>query len=184
MSERPELSDSELLRLPAAQRMRILRLRLLAAHFADYEQNHTTRGNKITHYVGIPLIGLSLLGVPYSLVFAALAAPLEFIPVLGPLTAAVSALLVASFSGYEHLLWIALFFVAYRIFQDYVLSPYLMSEGIEIHPVLVIVGILAGEEIAGVPGMFLALPFLAALKVVLERVRRGRAGARPAAVSQ
>jgi predicted PurR-regulated permease PerM len=129
-------------------------------------------------------IGLSLLGVPYSLVFAALAAPLEFIPVLGPLTAAVTALLVASFSGYEHLLWIALFFVAYRIFQDYVLSPYLMSEGIEIHPVLVIVGILAGEEIAGVAGMFLALPFLAALKVVLERVRRGRAGARAAAASQ
>jgi predicted PurR-regulated permease PerM len=59
-----------------------------------------------------------------------------------------------------------------------------MSEGIEIHPVLVIVGILAGEEIAGVAGMFLALPFLAALKVVLERVRRGRAGARAAAASQ
>jgi predicted PurR-regulated permease PerM len=119
-------------------------------------------------------IVLSLIGVPYALVLAALAGPLEFIPVLGPLTAAAAALLVAAFSGYEHLVWIAVFLVAYRIFQDYVLSPYLMSEGIEIYPWLVIVGILAGEEIAGVPGMFLALPVLAAAKVIFERIRRAR----------
>ena len=52
-----------------------------------------------------------------------------------------------------------------------------MSEGIEIHAGLVIVGILAADEIAGVPGMFLAVPFLAAMKVVLEHVRRNRSAA-------
>jgi predicted PurR-regulated permease PerM len=41
----------------------------------------------------------------------------------------------------------------------------------------VIVGILAADEIAGVPGMFLAVPFLAAMKVVLEHVRRNRSAA-------
>ena len=113
----------------------------------------------------------ALLGVPYALLIAAVAAPLEFIPVIGPLTAAAFALLVAGFSGYEHLVWIAGFLVGYRLFQDYVLSPYLMSEGIELHPVLVIIGILAGEEIAGVPGMFLAIPLLASGKIILDRVR-------------
>ena len=57
------------------------------------------------------------------------------------------------------------------------------------HAGLVIVGILAADEIAGVPGMFLAVPFLAAMKVVLEHVRRNRSaaadekgGPRPASV--
>ena len=132
---------------------------------------------------------LSLMGVPYALAVAAVAGPLEFIPVLGPLCAAGAALLVAALSGYDHLMWMVLFFIAYRIFQDYVLSPYLMSEGIEIHAGLVIVGILAADDIAGVPGMFLAVPFLAAMKVVLEHVRRNRSaaadekgGPRPASV--
>jgi predicted PurR-regulated permease PerM len=116
-------------------------------------------------------IAFSLLGVPYAFLPAAVAGPLEFIPVLGPLAAAVMAVLVAAFSGYPHLLWIVVFLVAYRLFQDYVLNPYLMSEGIELHPVVVIVAILAGEEIAGVPGMFIAIPVLAAVKLFMERVR-------------
>jgi predicted PurR-regulated permease PerM len=116
-------------------------------------------------------IVLTLLGAPYSLLLAAIAAPLEFIPVLGPATAVGIALLVSAVSGYADLLWMTAFFVAYRIFQDYVLSPYVMSEGIELHPALVIVGILAGEEIGGIAGMFLAIPVLAAGKIILERTR-------------
>jgi predicted PurR-regulated permease PerM len=115
-------------------------------------------------------LAMSLMDVPYALVIAAVAGPLEFIPVLGPLTAAGVAVLVAAFSGYEHLAWIAAFLLAYRVFQDYALSPYLMSEGIEIHPVIVIVGILAGEQVGGVPGMFLAIPLIAAGKIVVERL--------------
>jgi predicted PurR-regulated permease PerM len=116
-------------------------------------------------------LAFSLLGVPYALVIAAIAGPLEFIPVLGPLVAAVIALLVAAFSGYPHLLWIVLFVIVYRVLQDYVLSPYLMSEGVEVHPLLVILGIIAGEQIGGVPGMFLAIPILAAAKLFVVRIR-------------
>jgi predicted PurR-regulated permease PerM len=116
-------------------------------------------------------LAFSLLGVPYALVIAAIAGPLEFIPVLGPLAAAVLAVLVSAFSGYPHLLWIIVFLAAYRLFQDYVLSPYLMSEEIELHPMLVIVGILGGEQIGGVPGMFLAVPVLAAAKLLIQKAR-------------
>ncbi|HEV7394341.1 MAG TPA: AI-2E family transporter [Burkholderiales bacterium] len=125
----------------------------------------------------------SLLGVPYALVIAAIAGPLEFIPVLGPLAAALVAVLVAAFSGYDHLTSIVVFLAAYRLFQDYVLSPYLMSEEIELHPVLVIIGILGGEQIGGVPGMFLAVPLLAAARLFMQKVRSTAnalpAGARP-----
>lgn len=115
---------------------------------------------------------LQLTGVPYSALLAAIAAPLEFIPVIGPLIASVTIILVAGFSGYPHLLWIIIFLIVYRLFQDYVLQPYLMSSGVELHPLLVIFGALAGEGIGGIWGMFLSVPVLAALRVVVVTARK------------
>ena len=113
----------------------------------------------------------TLIDVPYALLLAAIAAPLEFIPFLGPLGAAAVVAAICIFSGYEHLLWVLLFIAGYRLFQDYVLNPYLMSEGVEVHPVLVIVGLMAGEEIGGVAGMFLAIPLIAVANIVARHLR-------------
>jgi predicted PurR-regulated permease PerM len=110
-------------------------------------------------------------GVPYGILLAAIAAPLEIIPLLGPLAAAVIALFVAGISGYDHLLWMVGFFLVYRVFQDYVLSPYLMSGGIGVHPALVIFGLLAGEQLGGVAGIFLSIPAIAALIILEKHIR-------------
>jgi predicted PurR-regulated permease PerM len=119
-------------------------------------------------------IALFLLGAPFPILLAGIAAALEFIPVVGPLTASVVILVVAAFTGYPHVLWIVIFLAVYRIFQDYVLSPYLMSAGVEIHPLLVLFGVLAGEQLAGIPGMFFSVPVMAGLRVILIRLRRRR----------
>ena len=116
-------------------------------------------------------IFLSAMGVPYATLLAGVAASLEVIPAVGPLMGAAIIMLVAAFSGYPHLLWLVFFFACYRLFQDYILSPFLMSEGVEVHPLLVLLGVLAGAEIAGVPGMFFSVPVIAALKVIITRVR-------------
>jgi predicted PurR-regulated permease PerM len=120
-------------------------------------------------------IVLSLLSAPFGLLLAGLAALLEVIPVFGPLAGAIAILAVAIFSDYQHLLWLFIFFVFYRVFQDYVLNPYLMSEGVEVSPVLVVLGLLAGDELAGVAGIFLSVPFLAAAKIVFSRLRSKKA---------
>lgn len=120
---------------------------------------------------------LYTIGVPYAILLAGIAAMLEFIPVVGPLAASIVIVLVAAFTGFPHLLWIVAFLALYRIFQDYVLSPYLMSAGVEIHPMLVLFGVLAGEQIAGVPGMFFSVPVMAALRIILIRLRRRRRAA-------
>ncbi len=83
---------------------------------------------------------------------------------------------MAAIAGYDHLLWIVLFVIAYRGFQDYILSPRLLSGGVKLHPALVIFAFLAGEEIAGVPGMFLAVPALA-IALALVRAVLARATA-------
>ncbi|HTD05760.1 AI-2E family transporter [Undibacterium sp.] len=119
-------------------------------------------------------IAFSVLGVPYPLLLAGIAAVLEFIPFAGPLAAVVITLAVAAFSGYPHLLWLLGFIFAYRLFQDYVLSPILMSEGVEVSPLLVIIGLLAGDQLGGVAGIFLSVPVIAALKIVFVRASASR----------
>jgi predicted PurR-regulated permease PerM len=118
-------------------------------------------------------IVLSLIGIAYSALLGLIAGILEFIPVVGPLMAAAVILLVAAFTGSDHLLWIVIFIALYRMFQDYVLSPYLMGSGVELHPLLVLFGVLAGEQIAGIPGMFLSVPVIATLRVIYVRAQRG-----------
>ncbi|MGO8816555.1 MAG: AI-2E family transporter [Terriglobia bacterium] len=112
----------------------------------------------------------SLIGVPYGILLAAVAFPLEFIPMVGPLTGAVIVLLVAGLSGSHHLLWILAFLVAFRFFQDYVVSPHLLSSGMKLHPLLIIFGVLAGGSIAGVAGSFLSVPVLATLRIVYRQM--------------
>ena len=121
-------------------------------------------------------IFLSLVGAPYAVLLAGSAAALEVIPVLGPLAAAVSIVIVAALSGYTHILWIVIFLLLYRLFQDYVLSPYLMGVGVEVPPLLVLFGVLAGNQLAGIPGMFFSVPVIAALRMVLVRMRKSHVG--------
>jgi predicted PurR-regulated permease PerM len=76
------------------------------------------------------------------------------------------------FTGYAHFWWIVIFFIVYRLFQDYALQPYLMSQGIELHPLVVLFGALAGQQLGGLWGMFLSVPVLATLRIVMVRVQK------------
>lgn len=124
-------------------------------------------------------------GVPYALVLAGIGGALEFIPVIGPLTAGVVAIGVSLFAGYAHPGLLALFVLVWRGVQDYGFVPLIMGRGIEIHPALVIVGVLAGGEIAGVAGMFLSVPVIAAARIVWRhlQVPENDGGASPAATT-
>jgi len=114
----------------------------------------------------------SLIGVPYGILLAAIAFPLEFIPMLGPLAAAAIILMVAGLSGFHHLFWILVFLAVFRAFQDYVLAPHLLSAGTEIHPLVVIFGVLAGGQIAGITGSFLSILVLATLRIVYRQLQK------------
>ena len=114
---------------------------------------------------------LGILGMPYALLLGVIAAALEFIPMVGPLTAAAVILAVAIISG-GPVVAVLIFLGIYRLFQDYVLSPYVMGAGVEMHPLLVLFGVFAGAEIAGIPGAFLSVPVLALLRILYRRIRR------------
>ncbi len=115
---------------------------------------------------------LYLTGVPYPILLSSLAAMMEVIPIAGPLVSGIIILIVALLTGYVHIWWLLIFLVVFRLVQDYVINPHLMAAGVEIHPLAVLFGVLAGEQIAGIPGMFFSVPLIAALRIVVVRMRR------------
>jgi predicted PurR-regulated permease PerM len=116
--------------------------------------------------------------LPYPILLAAIAFALEFIPLVGPLTAAVIIIVVSIASGYPHVWWLVIFLGVYRLLQDYVLSPKLMSKGVELHPLMVIFGVLAGGEIGGAAGIFLSIPALALIRLLYHRLKKVQASRR------
>jgi predicted PurR-regulated permease PerM len=111
-------------------------------------------------------IGFVLIGVPYALLFGVVAGLLEFIPLVGPLAVALGATLVASFHSTNQAMWVLAFLGALRLAQDYVVFPRLVRRGIHMHPLGVILAILSGAELAGMAGIFLAIPAVAVLSVM------------------
>ncbi|MFL6334091.1 MAG: AI-2E family transporter [Pyrinomonadaceae bacterium] len=109
--------------------------------------------------------GFALFGVRYALVLGLVAGMFEFIPLLGPVVVAVLAGTVAGFDSGTKALGVLLFLGVLRIVQDYVLYPRIIGSGIHLHPLAVILAILAGHELAGVAGIFLAIPVIAVLTV-------------------
>jgi predicted PurR-regulated permease PerM len=123
-------------------------------------------------------VAFVLFGVRYALVLGLVAGMLEFIPLLGPVVVAVLAGTVAGFDSGTKALAVLIFLGVLRIVQDYVLYPRIIGSGIHLHPLAVILAILAGHELAGVAGIFLAIPVIAVLTVTYRHwlEHRGSSG--------
>lgn len=116
-------------------------------------------------YLGV----LSLLRVPYALVLGTAGGMMEFVPVVGPLTAGLVMVGVAVLMSYPHWVLLIVFLGIWRLIQDYVVAPRVMGEKMELHPLAAIFGVLAGGEIAGVLGVYLSIPVMASLRIVWRR---------------
>ncbi len=101
----------------------------------------------------------------YALAVAAIGGVLEFIRFVGPLLTLVILVSIAFLTGYPHWIALILFWLVWRGIQDYVNVPRVMGEGLDLHPLLAIFAILVGGEIAGVLGIFLSIPTVAALRI-------------------
>jgi len=122
-------------------------------------------------YIGVTCtIGFYLIGNDYALLLGVLAGVLELIPLLGPLTIGILATMVSGFESGSQAVVTALFLGLLRILQDYFVYPRIIREGIHLHPLAVILSVLAGEQVAGIPGVFIAIPLVALLTVVYKHI--------------
>jgi len=114
---------------------------------------------------------LGVIGVPYALVLGTIGGVLEFIPVVGPMAGALAIVTVALLMSYKHWLILIIFLGIWRLIQDYVSSPRIMGESMELHPLAAIFGVMAGGEVAGILGIYLSIPVMAGLRIVFRRWR-------------
>jgi len=114
---------------------------------------------------------LGIMGMDYWLVLGTLGGVLEFVPVVGPLAGALVIVSVALLMSYQHWLILVIFLGVWRLIQDYVSSPRIMGESMELHPLAAIFGVMAGGEVAGILGIYLSIPVMASLRIVFRRWR-------------
>lgn len=103
-------------------------------------------------------VGLSLLGVRYSLLLGLLAMILEIVPVVGPIIVGTIAFLIAVSDSLVLGIYALIFFIAVQQFENHVLVPMIIGKAMKIHPVVVITSLLVGGKIAGFIGIILAVP--------------------------
>lgn len=116
-------------------------------------------------------IGFYLIGIKYTLLLGILAGIFEFVPLIGPITIGLTVTTVAAFSDNPwKALYVLIFLVVLRVVHDYVTYPRIVREGIHLHPLAIILSVLAGEQVAGIPGVFLSIPIVAVLTVLYKHV--------------
>jgi AI-2 transport protein TqsA len=117
-------------------------------------------------------VGLLIIGVPYALLLGVLGALLNFIPYVGGLIAIALPMLMAFVAkpGYGHALAVLAVYMLIQFIDNHYLIPRIVASKIKVNALVAIVGVLVGNAIGGVAGMFLALPVIAILKIVFDRI--------------
>jgi len=113
-------------------------------------------------------VGLWLLDVKYSLMLAITAGLLELVPVVGPIFAGALAIIIASNESFTLGIYVFLLFVAIQQIESNVLVPMLLKKAIDVHPVVILVSLLAGLQLAGFVGMLLAVPAAVVAEELME----------------
>ena len=104
----------------------------------------------------------------YAVLFGAWVAVMELIPYLGPWLGAIQPIIYALIVDPISAIWVALLFLGIHQIEGHVVVPNVMGSALRLHPLLVIFGLLAGGELYGLPGIFVALPFLAVMRAMWE----------------
>ncbi len=110
--------------------------------------------------------GLTFLGVNNALLLGLLAALLEIVPVVGPIVAGGIAMIVAFGDSSSLALYTGAMFIGLQQFESHILIPVLMKKAVGLNPVFVLVLLLAGANLGGIVGLFLAVP----VGVLLEEI--------------
>ena len=115
---------------------------------------------------------LLILGVPYALLLGVLGGLLNFIPYIGGFVAILLPTLMAFVTkdGYGTALGVVGLYVVIQFVDNHLLIPRIVASKVKVNALVAIVGVLVGNAIGGVAGMFLALPTIAVLKIVCDRI--------------
>ncbi|HEV2128508.1 MAG TPA: AI-2E family transporter [Thermomicrobiales bacterium] len=115
-------------------------------------------------------IGLLVIGVEYTLILAVLAGLGEFLPVVGPILAAIPAIAIALLESPQQAVVVAVFFIALQQLESNLLVPFIMRQQADVPPLLSLLALLAGSALGGLLGALIAIPLAGAVRVLVIRV--------------
>lgn len=115
-------------------------------------------------------LGLSLLGIPFAIPLAVITALLNFIPNIGPLIAAVPAVLIAFSQSPTTALYVALLYLAVQNIDGFITTPLIQQRAVALPPVLVIAAQLLLAVLFGFLGLLLAVPIVAVVFVAVKMI--------------
>jgi len=110
-------------------------------------------------------VSMLLLGFPYAIAVGIMGGALEFLPAVGWVASA-AAILTIGFLTHAHWIWMAGLLVLWRLVQDYVNSPRIMGDSLELQPLTVIFALMVGGQLGGIAGLYLSVPAVAVLRIV------------------
>jgi predicted PurR-regulated permease PerM len=113
---------------------------------------------------------LEILGVPFAAALAVWVAIADLIPGIGAMLGAVVCVIVALFSSVGDGIAVAVYFVVYQRVENYLILPRVMTKAIDLSAPTVIITLLVGSSLAGLAGALIALPIVAAAKVVIREL--------------
>ena len=121
-------------------------------------------------------IGLSIFGVDYSLIMAVTVALTNLIPYFGPWLGAVPVVLLAFLNNPASALWLAIFLLVLQIIDNYIVSPKILGDMLEVSALWILVGVIVGGGMFGLWGMLLGAPAMSILSGLWNRFFKWRAG--------
>lgn len=120
---------------------------------------------------GLMMLALSLLGVKYAILLGLITGIFNLIPYLGIFTAlSISVLITFATAGGAKVLLVLITFVGVHTLDGNVLMPLVVGSKVKINALMAFIGIVVGEMIWGIPGMFLCIPYLAMIKIIFDRI--------------
>jgi len=118
----------------------------------------------------LAFVVLEILGVPFAAALGVWVAIADLIPGVGATLGAVVCVVVALFSSFGDGIAVAVYFIVYQRFENYVILPRVMHKAIDLSAPAAIITLLIGSGLAGLAGALLALPIAAIIKVVVREV--------------
>lgn len=120
-------------------------------------------------FIGVLVtVGLSLLGVRFPAVLGLIAGIFEILPFIGPFIGLVPAVIVATIQAPLLGLWTLLLFLAIQQVENLFLVPRISGKAVELHPAIIMVVLVIGNQVAGLWGMLLAVPVTAIVRDVFK----------------
>ncbi|MFZ5559264.1 MAG: AI-2E family transporter [Patescibacteria group bacterium] len=108
-------------------------------------------------------IGLYFLKIKYALLLAIIAGILEIFPYIGPVLAAIPAIIIGFLQAPILGLWVLILYVVVQQLENYLIVPLVIGKVVGLNPIIVIIALLVGAKLGGIPGMILAVPITAVL---------------------